>query len=106
MSVVSKGFSSRCVGPVAVLLSAPPKLPPGEWNAAVGEVDTLRWRETEVASLRGISCASAMLACDAAGSMGVSGREKKKKGGGWKGLISRHLPREARPSWNFPAGQP
>ena len=63
MSVVSNGFSSLCAGPVAVRVSAPPKLP-GEWKVAVGEVDTLdtpRGWEGFEASRIGISCAPVIL---------------------------------------------
>ena len=54
MSVLSKGFN--CFGRVVVLVSAPPKLLGGEWNVAVGEVETLLLRT----ALSGLSREKAM----------------------------------------------
>ena len=80
MSVVSKGFSSLCVGPVAVLVSAPPKLP-GEWKVAVGDVDTLdtpRAWGAWAAGRNGISCACDILAMLYAMAVWKKGRERGK----------------------------
>ena len=61
MSVLSKGFN--CFGRVVVLVSCPPKLPGGEWNVAVGEVETLRLRTAR----SGLSMENAMSFCWSAG---------------------------------------